>query len=292
MLIFIFIFALSLACKEIPKVINGIFHLSTKQIEIGTEATLECFNGFDNQPQDVRSLSCGEDGTWKTKESKDLPSCLERTCPHVKQLIYGSSEIDGLHAANGGYSDGTVIMYSCAPGYILIGPQKRLCRNGNWSGEDPECLQRLCSVPPEVSHSVVKIQAAINMSPLSSHFPPGSVGTYYCYPGYEAAGTSSVKCDADGLWKPDSAVQCVPREGTPCQDCCNISNIWPHAKITVIQGTFTPRGALPGTLIEVTCVDGYKNMRELSCNSTGLRMHCKMSLWIGISPQCTEIQRK
>ncbi|NWY03234.1 CR2 protein, partial [Nothoprocta ornata] len=89
---------------------------------------------------------------------------------------------------------GMSVMYSCDPGYYLIGNGLVLCRaSGNWSLPTPRCEEVKCSRPPNIANG--------QHSGRSSHtFPRGTTVTYTCREGYTMVGNMSINCSDTGLW--------------------------------------------------------------------------------------------
>ncbi len=57
----------------------------------------------------------------------------------------------------------SMAMYTCSSGYKLVGNILRQCRNGTWSGAEPQCKSKACKM--SYNH--------INMSLLEFKYFPG-----------------------------------------------------------------------------------------------------------------------
>ena len=54
-------------------------------------------------------------------------------CPIPEDIPIGSVQ------HNNPPTHGSVAVYSCPPGYLVSGFQRRLCNNGKWEGSPPKC---------------------------------------------------------------------------------------------------------------------------------------------------------
>ena len=94
----------------------------------------------------------------------------ERTCayPHISipAIENGSLEINGnRQGPNGGYKPGSVALYHCHPGFVLVplSAGKRVCRKGKWEGNLPACVPQSesplikthCPAPMSISNGYV-----------------------------------------------------------------------------------------------------------------------------------------
>ena len=70
-----------------------------------------------------------------------LNSFLPLECP---QLPFS---IPNGHANGTGSLHGALVVYSCLPGYSLIGQKTLLCtEDGNWNASVPKCLKGNCGL--------------------------------------------------------------------------------------------------------------------------------------------------
>ncbi|KAJ3584915.1 hypothetical protein NHX12_013638 [Muraenolepis orangiensis] len=171
------------------------------------------------------TLWCREDGTW----NGTAPSCAPAECETPAAPERGWLNVSDT-------SRGSLVTYSCGPGYRLHGEAVRQCvsgrlwtgdppecrptlryrclpgfvlrgsgalaclADGRWDGEKPRCESVSCDPPEDISHGFLN----------GSSFGAGAAVEYVCFEGYRAAGDPVLRCSADGLWE-----GAVPR----CRPC-------------------------------------------------------------------------
>ncbi|CAH1249313.1 LRRC15 [Branchiostoma lanceolatum] len=83
----------------------------------------------------AESLGCTATGRW----NNELPICEKVCCDDTVGIT------NGRVAANDGFCSGSVVMFSCDPGFELVGTLWATCReDGGYDGEMPTC-QLVCS---------------------------------------------------------------------------------------------------------------------------------------------------
>ncbi|XP_028518807.1 uncharacterized protein LOC110251682 [Exaiptasia diaphana] len=133
-------------------------------------------------PQDQGRYKCFfrnyENGTAETTIQVSLMSCGDPGKP-----------LNGYRTGNEFWA-GNMVVYTCDPGYYLVGPSNRLClENGAWSDSIPSCLL-LCPrmVPPVNGHMV-------------GDFLGNSTLTFKCNTGYWIRENHQLLCDPKtGNW--------------------------------------------------------------------------------------------
>jgi len=76
------------------------------------------------------SIRCQNDGTWSDK----APACQSTICPDPPKPLNGNRNLRSNKI-------GGAVIYTCNPGYILIGEKLRRCIDGGvWSGSQPICM--------------------------------------------------------------------------------------------------------------------------------------------------------
>ncbi|XP_035660822.1 sushi, von Willebrand factor type A, EGF and pentraxin domain-containing protein 1-like [Branchiostoma floridae] len=144
-------------------------------------------------------------------------------------------------AVTGSNSYRDVTIFTCNPGYKLVGTSTRTCQSdGTWSGGSPACKIVQCpTLKPSVNvimegtksyrgvtyfsctrgHSVVgakSIKCRADAVQCTRLTPPrngavsvynsyGDVATFTCNPGYKLVGTSTRTCQSDGTWSGGSS---------------------------------------------------------------------------------------
>ena len=119
---------------------------------------------------------------------------------------------------------GAVVVHSCKPGYILLGPKLRVCQhNGRWSLSLPRCackyiLLSLVSlfIPPLSLFPLIASSCEDPPSPpnalrIFSSRKVNSVVKYRCHDGYKLIGSSYRVCKANGQWSGVPA-KCVGKD--------------------------------------------------------------------------------
>uniref|UniRef100_A0A803VYI3 CUB and Sushi multiple domains 2 n=1 Tax=Ficedula albicollis TaxID=59894 RepID=A0A803VYI3_FICAL len=146
---------------------------------------------------------CQLDGRW----SGSLPHCSGGS-----QGVCGDPGIPSHGIGLGDAFDvGSVVRFSCEPGYTLRGSPERICHpNGSWSGTQPECEAITCRAP----------QAIPNGKVVGSDFSWGSSVSYACLEGYQLSLPAVLTCEGNGSWSGEIP-QCFPvfcgDPGTPAQ---------------------------------------------------------------------------
>uniref|UniRef100_A0A8C7FUX9 Sushi, von Willebrand factor type A, EGF and pentraxin domain-containing protein 1 n=1 Tax=Oncorhynchus kisutch TaxID=8019 RepID=A0A8C7FUX9_ONCKI len=145
-----------------------------------------CMDGFTLRKEG--SVTCQADGHW----SSPVPECIPVECPQPVEIANGIVDVQGLMYLS-------TALYSCKPGYTLVGNATVLCgESGLWIGGVPSCRPIECSVPKEIPSGKVaytKLQF--------SH-----AVTYSCRRGYRLQGPKTLKCLANGQWDQETPV-CV-----------------------------------------------------------------------------------
>ncbi|XP_066217945.1 complement receptor type 2 isoform X3 [Saccopteryx leptura] len=93
-----------------------------------------CLSGFTLKGN--KGIRCNAQGTWKPS-----PPVCERECAAPPQILNGQKEDRyGIR-----FEPGTVIKYSCDPGYVLVGEESIRCTSeGVWAPTAPKCKVAEC----------------------------------------------------------------------------------------------------------------------------------------------------
>ncbi|KAG7158260.1 Sushi, von Willebrand factor type A, EGF and pentraxin domain-containing protein 1-like 3 [Homarus americanus] len=150
----------------------------------GATANYSCREGYELQGASV--LTCEANGEW----SSEAPTCAPVSCgspthfPHTL-IRFITPEHNQPH------SYGSTASYSCDLGYQLQGGENQVCEaNGEWVGDDPSCVAKLCDYLPELTHGHAVKQEEV--------YP--QTATLSCDPGYNQLGDSTVECNL-GQWQ-------------------------------------------------------------------------------------------
>lgn len=150
------------------------------------------------------------------------------------------------------------VHFSCADGYILYGPDSRVCKSSAvWSGRVPKCQPVLC---PRISTPAYALRN-------SSNFTFTSAVAIVCADGFLLVGTSVLVCTASGQWS-HAIPSCQPVH-------CPISLSTLNGLVLRQNTTFS------GTLVS-GCVHGYVRKSgdfKRTCQADGK--------WSGLPLICT-----
>lgn len=111
---------------ETPNPAGVVFYSNSTA---GSTITYSCLEGFKLVGEAERV--CLNNGSW----SGDTPSCVAITgCGFPDVPLLGLADTEDITV-------GSVTMYSCEEGYMILGNVNRTClSNGEWSGETPVCV--------------------------------------------------------------------------------------------------------------------------------------------------------
>ncbi|KAL5022832.1 hypothetical protein ScPMuIL_001987 [Solemya velum] len=145
-------------------------------------ATYICDDGYYTKEETV--VTCGTRGSWEG----DVPTCLPVDCgqpPTSLNVIvdYTTSTV------------GQTAVYSCPPGYTLVGTSTQTCMvTGSWSGDTPQCLRVTCPPIQLPDHTLLKGgDPSININYNDKL-------EFLCEDGYELEGERTLVCQASGSW--------------------------------------------------------------------------------------------
>ncbi|XP_032826473.2 sushi, von Willebrand factor type A, EGF and pentraxin domain-containing protein 1-like [Petromyzon marinus] len=128
--------------KAIP---NG--RLTATGTSVGDRVTFACERGYRLEGES--SVGCVHTGRW----SAPFPSCVHITCGPPQPLENGFVE-------GNEYTFGSLIIYSCFPGFQLLGNGLQTCEEAGWGDRAPACVQMDCGPPPHIDFGeYVKIHA-------------------------------------------------------------------------------------------------------------------------------------
>uniref|UniRef100_A0A087Y4Z8 Sushi domain-containing protein n=1 Tax=Poecilia formosa TaxID=48698 RepID=A0A087Y4Z8_POEFO len=107
---------------------------------------------------------------------------------------------------------GTVLQYSCDPGYLLIGRSILTCTSiGDWSSNLPRCIRNdaVCQPPYQPENGGY----TCHPSPCR-RFSHGTVVEYFCDEGYILKGDYKFRtCRYYGQWDNQMKISCVMEQG-------------------------------------------------------------------------------
>ncbi|XP_070698213.1 sushi domain-containing protein 4-like [Pempheris klunzingeri] len=229
------------ACLPLSKPENGGYtcHPSPcRMFSHGTVIEFFCDEGFILSG-DYNYLTC-QDGQW---DGPMQISCVSQGCIRPSMVQHGSTNLTDTNRSL--FPVGTVLRYSCDPGYLPAGPSILTCTTlGLWTSEPPRCIRSDgCIRPSIVQHGSTNLTETNRSS-----FPVGTVLEYHCDPGYLADGPSILTCTKLGHWSSEPP-RCIR------SDVCQTPYQPENGGYTCHPSTC---GRLShGTVIEYFCDEGY-----------------------------------
>ena len=92
------------------------------------------------------------------------------------------------------FSVGKEGRYSCRAGLTLVGEAVRQCREGQWEGETPTCIEMFCPRPQPPPHGWIQLARD------RQTFSWGSRVVVLCQEGFVLSGNNTRQCMEAGLW--------------------------------------------------------------------------------------------
>ncbi|XP_072543610.1 sushi, von Willebrand factor type A, EGF and pentraxin domain-containing protein 1 isoform X2 [Salminus brasiliensis] len=165
-----------ISCGPPPDVSFG--DPSPASFYFGSVVTYSCMAGFTLRKE--ASVSCQADGGWSTP----YPECIPVECPHPEEIPNGIVDVQGLMYLS-------TALYSCKPGYDLVGNSTVLCgQSGLWIGGVPACHPIECPPPKDIPNGSAKY----------SRLQFSRSVTYSCQRGYRLEGPETLTCLESGSW--------------------------------------------------------------------------------------------
>ncbi|XP_005375170.1 PREDICTED: complement factor H isoform X2 [Chinchilla lanigera] len=155
--------------------------------KINDKLDYECHVGYENKFKRAKgSITCSYNG-WS-----DTPTCYDQvhSCGQPPELLNGEvTEMVGRV-----YEHNEVVEYKCNPRFLLKGPNKIQCVDGDWTTL-PICIEeeRTCENIPELAHGY-----ALPSNPPYHH---GDSVDFNCTENFTMTGHRSITC-VSGKWTP------------------------------------------------------------------------------------------
>uniref|UniRef100_H2Z1V4 Sushi, von Willebrand factor type A, EGF and pentraxin domain containing 1 n=1 Tax=Ciona savignyi TaxID=51511 RepID=H2Z1V4_CIOSA len=152
-------------------------------------ATYFCLPGY--MLSGTTTSTCEASGNWS------------QVCPVCSPVSCGEPDVieNGYHTAQGNYTYGEAVTFSCNRGFRLVGMSFALCNaEAQWSSSSPTCHRKSCGPAPSIPNSIFQ--------PAELLFEDQVI--YECQFGYSLIGHNTVTCDAGGYLSPHPRCQPVP----------------------------------------------------------------------------------
>nr|XP_057947032.1 sushi domain-containing protein 4-like [Doryrhamphus excisus]XP_057947033.1 sushi domain-containing protein 4-like [Doryrhamphus excisus]XP_057947034.1 sushi domain-containing protein 4-like [Doryrhamphus excisus] len=224
-----------------------------RRLSHGTVIEFYCDEGYILKG-DYKFLTC-QYGEW---DSPVQISCVkEQGC--VRPYMVENSWVNHTETNRGFFPVGTVLQYSCDPGYTPDGPNILTCISpGRWSSEPPHCTQSDACLPlsePENGGYTC------HPSPCRM-FSHGTVVEFFCHTGFILKGKYNYLTCQYGQWDGPMQISCV-KQG------CTRPFMEQHVSYNLMD---TNISAFPvGTVLKYRCDQGYQpdGPTVISCTGFG-----------------------
>ncbi|KAF7201967.1 sushi domain-containing protein 4 isoform X1 [Nothobranchius furzeri] len=244
------------ACLPLSKPENGGYTCHPSPCRLfshGTIIEFICNEGFALSG-DYPYLTC-QDGQW------DGPmeiSCVSKGCIRPSVVQHGSTNLTDTNTSL--FPVGTVLQYSCDPGYLLVGRSILTCTTiGDWSSNLPRCIRSdVCQPPYQPENGGY----TCHPSPCR-RFSQGTVVQYFCDEGYVLKGDNKFRTCHYGKWDNLSPISCLIKQG------CVRPLMVEHgsSNLTDINNSLFPIS----TVLQYSCDPGYllEGPSFLTCATPG-----------------------
>ncbi|XP_014863739.1 PREDICTED: sushi domain-containing protein 4-like isoform X2 [Poecilia mexicana] len=220
---------------------------------VGTVLQYNCDPGY--LPDGPSILTCTTSGRW----SSEPPQCIRSGgCIRPSVVQHGSTNLTDTNRSL--FPVGTVLQYSCDPGYLLIGRSILTCTSiGDWSSNLPRCIRNdVCQPPYQPENGGY----TCHPSPCR-RFSHGTVVEYFCDEGYILKGDYKFRTCRYEKWDNISPVTCVIKQG------CVRPSMVEHAltNLTDMNSSLFP----VGSVLQYSCEFGYllDGASILTCTTPG-----------------------
>uniref|UniRef100_H2Z1V2 Sushi, von Willebrand factor type A, EGF and pentraxin domain containing 1 n=1 Tax=Ciona savignyi TaxID=51511 RepID=H2Z1V2_CIOSA len=239
-------------CNPPPSVANAV-KILFNSIDItgthyGDNATYFCLPGY--MLSGTTTSTCEASGNWS------------QVCPVCSPVSCGEPDVieNGYHTAQGNYTYGEAVTFSCNRGFRLVGMSFALCNaEAQWSSSSPTCHRKSCGPAPSIPNSIFQ--------PAELLFEDQVI--YECQFGYVVKGEEFMECSEEGQWTADTT--CEPRSCGPAPD---VENAIPMRDTSYVYEY--------GDSASYTCQTGYSlvgDTNNVDCGASGAfdtpRFNCR-----------------
>lgn len=177
----------------------------------------------------------------------------------VRPYMVQNSWVNLTETNRGLFPVGTVLQYSCDPGYLPDGPSILTCTAvGRWTSDPPHCIRSGACLPLSKPEN-----GGYTCHPTPCRmFAHGTVIEFFCDEGFILTGDYYYLTCQDGQWDGPMQISCVS------QGCIRPSTVQ-HGSTNL---TDTNRNLFPvGTVLQYNCDQGYlpDGPSILTCTSLG-----------------------
>lgn len=174
-----------------------------KRFSHGTVIQYFCDDGYILKGE-YKFITC-QYGKWDTV----MPvSCLiEQGCRRPSMVQHGSANL--TDTSRSFFPVGTVLQYTCNPGYLLDGPRTVTCTTlGHWSSESPRCIHSdVCQRPYQPENG------GFTCHPFPcQRLSHGTVIEYFCNEGYILKGDYKYLTCQYGEWDSQIKLSCIMKQ--------------------------------------------------------------------------------
>ncbi|XP_014258644.1 CUB and sushi domain-containing protein 3 isoform X2 [Cimex lectularius] len=233
-------------CQPLPPR-RGLM-MSTTEVKMNTKVLLSCANG--NALIGSQELVCLPSGNW----SSPVPVCESMECPDL-----GNGTDPNLRASILSREVGGQVVFSCSPGFGLVGPVHSTCLlTGEWAGPLPICKEVQCTNPEAPPNG------------YSTGNPPykaGDLVQFACNQDYMMEGQPIIACQENGRWSGP-----VPN----CVRACAYPGTVIAGRISSVKFYYQI-----GETVSFTCDDGLK------MTGAGMLRCLKSAKWSAAIPTCS-----
>ncbi|KAG8184166.1 hypothetical protein JTE90_010207 [Oedothorax gibbosus] len=202
-----------------------------------SQARFACMEGFNLiGPEEI---TCTASGAW----SEAPPYCEVIQCQPL------NLEDPHLRAGASNRSYGARVMFSCPPGYRLVGPPVIIClKNQTWSDVMPTCEAIECDPPLAPSNGRLLD---------TGRYLTGDFVQFTCNAGFVIVGESITVCNDQGEWTFPPPT---------CKPACEFPGEPAHGHVIPTKFHYDI-----GEMVQVECIQGFRVLgsRVLRCTSTG-----------------------
>ena len=257
-------------CRPPPVRPNVIYDYDVQEVThprefyVGHVIDVSCEVGF-HVVRDHQRIICQADRSWNI--STHLSLCRRTVCSSPGNIRGGHYVVmDGGQFADSKFDFGTVVSYSCQPGYVLVGERRAACgENGRWSNVDavPSCAVVNCSRLEPPANGYLENDDGLSF---------GSNADFFCNRGYKLIGSQRLNCRHEGNWNGS-----VP--------ACKVVSCGPPPRLA--NSSVSSNSTTYGSIAYYRCQSGFED----SSGSDNLSKTCdSYGLWSGPESSCQKIK--